>query len=191
MHTQLVVLLSSALSGVLVTAAPVDAKPVDRGTFTESYDLVHEDFCGVPGLTVSDVGSVRVRFRVNTHGRSENPGYAENLREEGTVTDISTGNLVTYTVVANSKDLHVSDNHDGTITVSSFGTGNFTVRDENGTALGRNPGQFRHQVLIDTNGTPDDFSDDELLDDQVLKESTGRNDDVCAAFLEGLGVEAP
>jgi hypothetical protein len=144
------------------------------------------------GLTVSDIGTIKVRFRVIAQGRRGFAHYAENLREQGTVTDLDAGNSTTYSIVANSKDLQVTDDHDGTISVTSFGTGNFTVAGADGKALGRNPGQARHKVvLIDTNGTPDDFSDDELLDDEVLKESTGRNDDVCAAFLVGLGIDAP
>lgn len=72
----------------------------------------------------------------------------------------------------------------------AFGTGSYTVRSEDGKVLGRNPGQFREKVLIDTNGTPQDLSDDQFLGRlEVLKESTGRTDDVCAAMLAGLGVD--
>jgi hypothetical protein len=191
MHKQLAVLVSVLLGVMVTTGSPAGAKPIERGDFTDSYDLVHENFCGVPGLTVSDIGTIKLRFRVNTQGRAGLPHYAENLREQGTVTDLNTGNSVTYSIVANSKDLQVTDNHDGTISIISFGTGTFTVADADGKALGRNPGQGRHMLLIDTNGTPNDFSDDELLGDEVLKESTGRNDNTCAAFLEGLGVDAP
>jgi hypothetical protein len=38
-------------------------------------------------------------------------------------------------------------------------------------------GQFQFQFMIDTNGTPTDFTDDEIVEDSfVVLRSTGRND---------------
>jgi hypothetical protein len=191
MHKQLMVSAVALLNALMLTA-PADAKPIERGTINDTYDLVHDDFCGVPGLTVSDRGRVQIRFRINTHGRSQLPYYAENVREDGTVTSPTTGRTITYSIVTNGKDLHVADNRDGTVTIIGFATGNYTVWGDEGRALGRNPGQFRDKVLIDRNGTPFDFSDDEFLGQlEVIKPSTGRSDDICQAMLSGLGVIAP
>lgn len=187
---KVVAVLGIALTGALATHSSGWSRPIEGGTVDETFYLVHEDFCGVPGLDVTDVGTVWIRYRVTTHGRLQVPYYAENIRESGVVTDPTTGRSVSFTIVTNGKDLHVTDNGDGTVTVVAFGTGNYTVRSEDGKVLGRNPGQFREKVLIDTNGTPQDLSDDQFLGRlEVLKESTGRTDDVCAAMLAGLGVD--
>lgn len=180
--------VATALVGTLATSALAVARPVDGGTIDDTFALVHEDFCGVPGLDVTDVGTVHIRYRVTTHGRLQLAHYAENLREEGVVTDPATGRSVSFSVVTNGKDLHITDNGDGTLTIVAFGTGSYTVWGEDGKALGRNPGQLREKVLIDTLGTADPSDDVFLGQLEVLKPSTGRTDDVCAAMLEGLGV---
>ena len=77
-------------------------------------------------------------------------------------------------------------------TIVTFGTGNFTLYGADGKAIARNPGQFRERILIDYGGTPYDLSDDEFVRPLgVVKESTGRTDDLCAAMIDGLGVIAP
>lgn len=187
---RVVTVVASALVGTLASSAIAAARPIDRGTIDDTFDLVHEDFCGVPGLDVRDVGTVWIRYRVTTHGRLQVPYYAENIRESGVVTDPTTGRSVAFTIVTNGRDLHITDNGDDTLTIVAFGTGSYTVWSEDGKILGRNPGQFREKILIDTKGTPDPSDDVFVGQLEVLKPSTGRTDDVCAAMLEGLGVEA-
>ena len=85
------------------------------------------------------------------------------------------------------KDLHVTDNGDGTLTILILATGNFTLFGADGHAIARNPGQVQSGGLTDHGGTPDDPSvDDVLLDDAVVKESTGRSDDACEAAVPAL-----
>ena len=84
------------------------------------------------------------------------------------------------------KDLHVTDNGDGTLTILVLATGNYTLYGEDGRAIARNPGQVRFELLIDHGGTPDDPSDDLELDFKIVKESTGRSDDACEAAVPAL-----
>ena len=85
------------------------------------------------------------------------------------------------------KDLKVTDNGDGTLTILVLGTGNFTLYGQDGKAIARNPGQVRFEVLIDNAGTPDDPFDDEFIADLgLVKGSTGRNDDFCEAAVPAL-----
>ena len=56
----------------------------------------------------------------------------------------------------------------------------------NGKAIARNPGQVRIEFLVDHGGTPDFPPDDILLSETVIKESTGRSDDFCAAVVPAL-----
>jgi hypothetical protein len=52
-----------------------------------------------------------------------------------------------------------------------------------GKAIARNPGQTRIQIIVDHGGTPTDPEDDEPMPFEIVKESTGRTDDFCAAAV--------
>ena len=79
------------------------------------------------------------------------------------------------------------DNGDGTLTVTFLATGNDVTYGPDGKAIARNPGQVRFELLIDHNGTPADPADDEVIAFvRVVKESTGRTDDFCAAAVPAL-----
>ena len=95
------------------------------------------------------------------------------------------GNFVTEHVVgARQGPQRVTDNGDGTLTVVQLSTGNATVYNSSGKAIGRNPGQIRIEFVVDHGGTPSDPSDDEALEFLGdVKGSTGRTDDYCAAAL--------
>ena len=82
------------------------------------------------------------------------------------------------------KDLRVTDNGDGTLTILILATGNTVHYGEDGKAIAWNPGQQRIEILVDHGGTPTDPSDDEFLEFLgVVKESTGRSDDFCEAAV--------
>jgi hypothetical protein len=56
----------------------------------------------------------------------------------------------------------------------------------NGKAIARNPDQIRVELLVDHGGTPNDPSDDEVLSEELVKDSTGRSDDFCEAAVPAL-----
>ena len=180
------VCLALGLSLVPVAAS---GRPVDGGRFVVPYNLQFENFCEVPGLTISDVGTATGRYLIKTEGRSELTQFQGHTTEAGTVTNLANGYHVSYRATINGKDLKILDNHDGTITIISFQTGPSTTYDAAGRALVRNPGQYRERVVIDLNGTLDDESDDQLVSLEVLKQSTGRTDDYCGPVLAALGVQ--
>ena len=95
------------------------------------------------------------------------------------------GNFVTEHVLVLGKDLSVTDNGDGTLTVIQLSTGNATVYNSSGKAIGRNPGQVRFEFVVDHNGTPDP-TDDILLSETLVKGSTGRSDDFCEVVVPAL-----
>ena len=95
-------------------------------------------------------------------------------------TNRANGKTVTLTTRVVNKDLRVTDNGDGTLTILVLATGNDVLYGPDGKAIGRNPGQIRFEILIDHAGTPADPSDDVFLADLgVVKGSTGRSDDFC------------
>ena len=180
----------STVPALVATAAIALAATASAGgqLFREPIDeneiRVEEDFCGVDGLTVefaiNRVGSVQAV----PHGRDGLVYFGFNLNVTEVVTNLANDNFVTSTATIRDKDLRVTDNGDGTLTVLVLATGNATLYGPDGKAIARNPGQVRYEVLIDHGGTPSDPSDDEFLEFLGdVKGSTGRTDDYCAAAL--------
>ena len=143
-----------------------------------------DDFCDVAGLTVEITRVIDMRVHVVPHGSS---GLAYFL-QRGTVREVLTANGTSLTSSASvlEKDLRVTDNGDGTLTILILATGNAVLYGEDGKAIARNPGQTRFELVVDHGGTPNDPSDDMELDFRVVKESTGRTDDFCEAAVSAL-----
>lgn len=177
--------LTAATVALAMAAAPVAAAPLDHGTFHEEFSFVDTDFCGA-GLEVRVDAVVDGRFLATRHGRDGLVHFSGQFHRTDTYTNLANGQTVTTVERTVQKDLHVTDNGDGTLTILVLATGNFTVYGEDGHAIARNPGQVRFQILIDHGGTPADPSDDVELDFQIVKESTGRSDDACAAAVPAL-----
>jgi hypothetical protein len=177
------VLTAAALAGGL--AAPVAAAPLEQGTFHDEFSFVDPDFCGA-GLEVRVDAVIDGRFLATRHGRDGLVYFSGRFHRTDTYTNLANGQTVTSDERTIQKDLHVTDNGDGTLTILVLATGNYTVYGEDGRAIARNPGQVRFELLIDHGGTPDDPSDDLELDFEVVKESTGRSDDACEAAVPAL-----
>ncbi|MDQ4055253.1 MAG: hypothetical protein M3237_21505 [Actinomycetota bacterium] len=178
-------LLGIALPPALA-AAPAAAKPVERGEFHEELSQLIENFCDVPGLTVIREAEADGRFRVNTHGREQLPFYAEHAVFSEVLTNPATGLSVRAVERSLGKDLSLDLDGD-ILTVVFLATGNATIYGPDGKAIARNPGQVRFRVVIDTQGTLDDFSDDVELSFEQIKGSTGRSDDFCEAVVGAIG----
>jgi len=177
--------LLTAATVAVALATPVAAAPLEHSTFHDEFSFVVEDFCGA-GIDVQAEGVVDGRLLVNRHGRDGLVYFMEHVQATNTLTNLANGKSVSGVDREVHKDLHVTDNGDGTLTVLELLTGNFTLYDEDGKAIARNPGQVRIEHLIDHAGTPDDPSDDLGLADTLVKGSTGRNDDVCEAAVAAL-----
>jgi hypothetical protein len=170
----------------VTASATAAAKPLDRGEFRNEFSGVVENFCEVEGLTVEFDAVVEGRFRVNTKGKDGLVYFDEHLDVTNTLTNVDNGNSVTEHSRVLNKDLSVTDNGDGTLTVILLSTGNSTVYDASGKAIGRNPGQIRIEFVVDHNGTPDFPPDDILLSETLVKGSTGRSDDFCEVVVPAL-----
>ena len=95
--------------------------------------------------------------------------------------------MIINVITTNAKDLKVTDNGDGTLTILFLATGNEVIYGADGKAIFRNPGQSRFEFLIDHSGTPTDPSGDEFIADLGrVKGSTGRTDDFCVAVVPAL-----
>ena len=181
--------VASVLTTAVVAAAlaaPATAKPLEHGKFHEEFSDIVEDFCGVPGLTVRFDGVAEGSFKANRRGRDGLVYFMEHVHVSDTGTNLDNGQWIRDEVRTLSKDLHVTDNGDGTLTILSLSTGNVVIYGADGEVLARNPGQVRFEVDVDHAGTPGDPSDDVFLAFRLVKESTGRTDDECAAAVGAL-----
>ena len=90
----------------------------DEGTF------VHQNYCGVAGLTVSDSAVTRRNGTRSAHGPDELAYFLDHFKQSGAFTNLANGKAVTFVTKAITKDLTVTDNGDGTLTVVMLLTGN-------------------------------------------------------------------
>ena len=179
--------VATAATAAVLLAAVASAGQLFRETFHEEETYVIDDFCGVSGLRV-EVDAVRDgTAQAVPHGADRLPYFMFHVEQREVLTNLANGNFVTTFTRFIDKDLRVTDNHDGTLTILVLATGNAAVYGEDGKALARNPGQVRFEVLLDHGGTPADPSDDEFLRFLgEVKGSTGRTDDFCAAVVPAL-----
>jgi hypothetical protein len=177
----MLVLVATAALALVATASAgkIFSEPIDA---TESN--IEEDFCGVEGLTVDFTSHILGRVQAVAHGRDQLPYFGFNLKITDVVTNLANGNDVVSESTVRDKDLRVTDNGDGTLTVLVLSTGNSVLYGEDGKVIARNPGQVRFEILVDHGGTLSDPSDDtNLAFLGVVKESTGRSDDYCESAV--------
>jgi hypothetical protein len=177
------VALGAAAAVVVATAA--SGGQVLQETIHEEDTFVVDDFCDEPGLNVEVAFVLDISVHVVPHG----PDGLAYFLQHGTRSETLTANGKTLTSFARitEKDLRVTDNGDGTLTIIILATGNAVLYGEDGEAIARNPGQSRFELVVDDGGTPDDPFDDEEISFRIVKESTGRSDDFCEAAVPALG----
>jgi hypothetical protein len=177
--------IASGLAAALVRALPAaaSAKPLENEHF---HDEVHETIFEC-GLTLQHDLVVDGHFLVNRHGRDRLAYVGEQVRGTETYTNLANGHTFDIKFATASRDLRVTDNGDGTLTILAQGAGNFVVSGSHSSVVLRDPGMTRFSFVVDHAGTPTDPSDDEEIEGsfQVVKGSTGRNDtgDFCEDLL--------
>ena len=184
---RLTAILALGASAAVTLATAASAKVIVRETTHEEDTFVLNDFCDVQGLTVENAFVGDFRLRAVPHGRDRLAYFLEHGKVTQVFTNPATDKSVTAVSRFIEKDLRVTDNGDGTLTILVLSTGNGVVYGADGKAIARNPGQVRFEILVDHNGTPADPSDDEFLADLgEVKGSTGRTDDFCSAVVPAL-----
>jgi hypothetical protein len=182
---RLTLLLAATAAAVFATTAA--AGQALRETIHVEDTFVETNFCDIPGLTVRTSLVLDIRVHAVPHGPDGLLYFVQHGTERDVFTNVANGKSLTSVVLVNEKDKRITDNGDGTLTILIMATGNATLYGANGKAIARNPGQLRFGLLIDHGGTPNDPSDDEVIEDLgVTKGSTGRSDDFCAAAVAGL-----
>jgi hypothetical protein len=95
-----------------------------------------------------------------------------------TFTNRATGKTVSAVSIVLERDHTITNNGDGSLTIVVLATGNATAYGPDGRAIARNPGQLRFILYVAADGT--------LTRGAVVKGSTGRSDDFCAASVAAL-----
>lgn len=191
-------LLTSVLvlvSAVVVIGPAVNADVVVRERFVIDEDHVEQV---EHGPTWCPEVPFLVRFQA--HGRGSFMGvrrgnglvyFAEHVRVAESYTNVENGKALTTRVVANNKDQTITDNGDGTLTITFKGTGRTFVHGPDGSRLFIDAGIFMGQLLVDHNGTPGDPEDDEVVEFLGLVKEEGRHDtadrDFCTDVAGFLG----
>ena len=185
-------LLATLLAAVLTVGSisAVLARPLEKVHFHDVTSEVIEDFCG--DLTVRLDEDIRGAFLFNVRGPNGLAYASETVHGTQVFTNLANGKTFTQIFNVLQKDLKVTDNGDGTLTILVLATGSSKVYGPDGKLLFSDPGQIRFEILIDHGGTPADPSDDEFLEfPGVVFGSTGRNDlqdrDFCADIHEFIG----
>jgi hypothetical protein len=156
----------------------VEAQHID-----ETYPV--EDFCGT-GLTVEEHDDVTLRGFFTFRGADSIPYFTGTVHFTTTITEPD-GTTVTYTGSNVDKDQRIEVDGD-LLTITALGAGGFRVVGPAGQL--RDPGMVFYQVVVDSNGTLQDPTDDEFVADLgLLRESTGLNEtvDFCADYLTVTG----
>jgi hypothetical protein len=189
MNTKRVLCAIASTTGLTATAlvasiVPAAAEPLDHGRFHDTSSEVVEGFCG--DLTVRIDRDIRVSFLVKSQGPDGLVYILENLHGTISFTNLATDKSFTNVLNIINKDLKVTDNGDGTLTVLGVSTGSIKNYGPDGNLLFNDPGQIRVELLIDHGGTPTDPDDDTILEESIARPSTGRNDtegrDFCTDF---------
>ena len=177
--------ITAAAMLTVALAVPAAAAPLERETFHDEFSFVDPDFCGT-GFDVRFDGVAEGRVLVNRRGRDGLVYFMQHFHITETLTNLANGKTISDEPRTVDKDLHVSDNGDGTLTLVVLATGNFRMFGADGKPIGHNSGQVRFELLIDDGGTPDDPSDDSEISSTLIKESTGTNDDACEVAVPAL-----
>jgi hypothetical protein len=172
------------LSG-LSTAVAAAAGPLLKERFHDEGTFVDEDFCGA-GFTADGTFVTDGSVLVVAHGPDGLQYFLEHLKVTVVYTNRANGKTVTLDVNRVNKDLRVTDNGDGTLTILALRTGNDVFYGPDGNVIGRNPGQTRVEILVEHSGTPTNPFDDVFLAEELVRGSTGRSDDFCEAAVPAL-----
>jgi hypothetical protein len=167
------------LGAALATAAAVVAALASTAGAADSFSVEFQEARKaqkVCGLTVAWTRSVELKISIVPHGLdgieyvSVLGNIAESFTNKAGVTATSFANVL-------EKDLHITDNGDGTATILELATGNATLYGPDGKAIARDPGQLRYLLYLDG---------DDVTFGGVVKDSTGRSDDFCTALVGAL-----
>jgi hypothetical protein len=174
-----------AVGVLLSTAGLAAAQPLEQEHVHESDSEVIEEFCG--DLTVRHDFEADVYFSAKPHGPDGLIYFADRVRITDSWTNLANDKTFTVAVAGQQKDLRVTDNGDGTLTILVLVAGRQFAYGPDGTRLFLDAGTFRFSFEVDHGGTPTDpFDDVEVEDSFELVKQAGRSDTAGRDFCEDI-----
>jgi hypothetical protein len=190
-HALIPVAAAAALASTAAAPAVAQTGPPEvQVHYNDVYDVLLPDpadptgyFCG--GLTDVPL-HVEIDGYFSIKNRGSNapaPYFADRFRSTLVYTNPQTE--LTYTVVRvrQTKDLSLSDNGDGTLTLTGLNTGSLWAYGPDGDLLGRQNGLTRETFLVDTMGTPDPIDDVLTRQDDPFTAGLVTTTNFCDDFL--------
>lgn len=176
----------------MTTAVPASAAPILHEHFEDAGTGELLDFCG-GGDTVTFDFHVSGTFMYRGNQQDGLPYYREDAHLTNTLTNLSNGKTAFHRINIAHKDTQVTDNGDGTLTVTfREASGGDHWFDSNGKLVLPDTGVVWTQILVDDGGTPTDPTDDEFIDSLgdvkvVGQEGNVTDENFCDMILAVLG----
>lgn len=186
--------IAAASALLLAIAAPASAAPPTIEHWSEHIEHIEQvehapDWCPEVPFDVLYTEDSHGTFRFMQRGDGNFYG-ATSVTSSFSWTNVETGATFSGIRHGADKDLRVTDNGDGTITIEVQSTGPVTYYDDDGNRLFMDVGRSTGTLVIDIGGTPSDPSDDEFVS-FTPGESTGHFEtadrDFCADIMEFIG----
>lgn len=181
--------MTAALAALAIltvgVAGAASAAPGEWETFHEEFSFVEEDGCGVSGLTLEHAFVGDGRERTAAHGPDGLPFSTVVAKVVHTVTNTTTGESVDVVTNVGLQDLKATNNGDGTLTFITLRLAR-DVYTQGGQVIARGAVAQHIKALWNHGGTPTDPSDDEFLEQTVIKE-VGSTPDFCTTIIRAIG----
>jgi len=170
---------AAAAITLVAPAAPASAKTFDVARFVDQHSQRLTDCPRIRGRIDVDF---RVYLRAVARHRAKIVYYTEHDRGTRTITNLATGKAVREIYSEANKDQQITDNMDGTFTLIQKITGTFRTYGPDNKLILHEAGTLIYRLTLDNNGTPQDPSDDVVLDQSFVRQ-TGPHESL-ATFCE-------
>ena len=192
-HTPIAAGIAAAFALALLGPTPASAAPPIIDHWSDHIEVIEQDefpdWCPDVPFDVLYTEDSHGTFRFVQHGDGNYYGGAT-FTSTFSWTNVETDKMFSGTRHGSDRDLLVTDNGDGTVTIDIHTTGATTYYDDDGNRLFIDAGRQTGTIVIDTSGTPGDPSDDEFVD-FLGGDLTGHFEtadrDFCADVMEFIG----
>lgn len=169
-----------------LSAVPASAAVVSHLHFEDSGS---EPFTFCEGIDAVVSWDDTVHELIKTRGRDGLVYFSANVRGTTTFTNLDTGKTYTNVYRFLDRDQRITDNGDGTLTITIATAGSDRWYGSDGELLFVNAGAFWFQIMVDHGGTPTDpFDDEEIEGSFVGVKDVGRRGTFGRDFCEDLAL---
>ena len=178
------------LLGLTSTAAAADPPVTEHNRGTASH--VEQDIgeCLSVPFPIGHAARYNARYQEFRRGADGLQYVSFRLSSTDTITNLDTGVSLRSTTVLREKDVRITDEGDGTLSIVVLLIGTTTYHEPSGALIGVDATKRTLEVVVDHAGTPDDWGDDVVLSEALsdpVGASTLGGASLCDIALEYLG----